>query len=848
MEVADDTGPQSAIGMATLLNEKDWSLTPLGAIDTWAPALKIAVGRVLHAPAACMLLWGEELIQIYNDAYRSLLGAGHRAAIGQRAQRCGGDAWTFNAPICQRVMACGEVVVLHDQPDNSAPSGRVTARYTLAYSPARDEAASVCGVIVDVIETAASATHARENRENRENREHCAVEKAMLSDKRRQAFSLALSDTLRSCATPDAVIAEASKLLGTELGVARVLYCEVDEAKATFTIRHDWANNGVPSIADKSWSLAEYGTELIDVLRSGQALVIPDIETEPQAASAHAGYASMGVQAFIAIPRTRNGQLSVVLTAHRMAPYAWQSDELDLCHDFVERTWAAAENAKAHATLLLERNDSNAVFESMTEGFGLVDKHWTVLRMNQAGFALAQRTADEVIGKNHWDIWPELKGTPLAQLYEEVKASGTSGSFEYLHQFSNGVATWVEVRAYCTADDGLAFFYRDIGGRRFAEEKLKEADRRKDEFLAMLAHELRNPLAPISAAASFLLMGRHDEQHVKNASEIIARQVSHMSNLIDDLLDVSRVSRGQIELDKVAVDTAQIVSDALEQVRPLLVARRHQLSVGMCFESTFVHGDHKRLVQVLANLLNNAIKYTPAGGTISILTQVSDACVTISVVDNGIGMTAALLARAFDLFSQELRSSDRGQGGLGIGLALVKSLVELHDGNVSGFSAGLGAGCRFEVRLPRLFAAASRAKQPDAVPAVAANARRILVVDDNVDVGAALSMLLTEFGHDVHLAVDGKQALRYAATQTFDACLLDIGLPDMTGHELAVQIRLQQGCESAMLIAVTGYGHEQDALNSRAAGFDHHFVKPVDIARLIAMLDATKVPRRTMLP
>ena len=224
--------------------------------------------------------------------------------------------------------------------------------------------------------------------------------------------------------------------------MARVLYCEVDEASATFTIRHDWASGGVPSISNKSWSLAEDGIGLIDTLRSGQALVISDIETEQQAASVHAGYASTGVRAFIAIPRTKNGQLSVVLTAHRMAPYAWQSDELDLCQDFVERTWAAAENAKAHAAFLLERNQSNSVFESMTEGFGLVDKDWTLLRMNQAGFALAQRTAEEVIGKNHWDIWPKLKGTPLAQLYDEVKAGGTSASFEYLHQFSNGVATW----------------------------------------------------------------------------------------------------------------------------------------------------------------------------------------------------------------------------------------------------------------------------------------------------------------------------------------------------------------------------------------------------------------------
>lgn len=835
MEVSDKTWLQGTTEMGVLLEDKDWSLTPLGATDKWTPALQTAVNLVLETHTARIVLWGKDLIQIYNDSYRSLLGSRHPAALGQRADQGCSDARSFDKLIYTQVMNAGEVIHLNDQLFNIDSTGYTQSRYTLTYSPAQDEAGIVCGVFVDVIETANSVRLAREN---------LAADKARLSDKRRQAFSLALSDTLRSCATPDAVIAQATKLLGTELCVARALYCEIDEARATFEIRHDWANNDVSSISDKTRSLSEYGTELISVLRSGQALVISDIETEHQAASVHASYAALGIRAFIAIPLTKNGQLSVVLTVHRAEPYAWQSDELDLCQDFVERTWAAAENAKTQATLLLQRNQSNSVFESMTEGFGLIDKDWTVLRMNQAGYVLAQRTAEEVVGKNHWDIWPELKGTPLAQLYEEVKASGTSGSFEYLHQFSNGVATWVEVRAYRTADDGLAFFFRDVGGRRFAEEKLKEADRRKDIFLALLAHELRNPLAPISAAATLLLMGRHDEQRVKKASEIISRQASHMSSLIDDLLDVSRVTRGLIELDKVAINVKDIVTDAVEQVWPLLEARRHQLTLGMSSESIVVLGDHKRLVQVLANLLNNAAKYTAEGGSISITTNFSDDCVTVSVADNGIGMTTALLARAFNLFAQESQSSGRGHGGLGIGLALVKSFVELHGGSVIGTSEGLGTGCRFDVRLPRIFPADTCGKQSDTVPASATKTLRILVVDDNLDAGNTLSMLLTEFGYDVHVAVDGKEALSRAGNQTLDVCILDLGLPDMTGNELAVQMRLKPGYDSALLIAVTGYGQEEDKLNSKAAGFDHHLVKPIDAARLVAILEEADVQRQ----
>jgi len=221
-------------------------------------------------------------------------------------------------------------------------------------------------------------------------------------------------------------------------------------------------------------------------------------------------------------------------------------------------------------------------------------------------------------------------------------------------------------------------------------------------------------------------------------------------------------------------------------------------------------------VQVVANLLNNAAKYTAEGGSISITTNFSDDCVTVSVADNGIGMTTALLARAFNLFAQESQSSGRGHGGLGIGLALVKSFVELHGGSVIGTSEGLGTGCRFDVRLPRIFPAETCGKQSDTVPASATKTLRILVVDDNLEAGNTLSMLLTEFGYEVHVAVDGKEALSRAGNQTFDVCILDLGLPDMTGNELAVQIRLKPGYELALLIAVTGYGQEEDKLNSAA--------------------------------
>ena len=828
--------PPGASVMGELIREKNWSLTPLKAIPKWKPALKIAVCRVLDSHVASIVLWGDDLHQIYNDAYLPLLGPRHPGALGQPTAECWSEVWSFNEPIYKRVMGSGEVVHFEDQEFNIDPTGKMQSHYfTITYLPARDDEGTVCGVIVEVIETTNSVRLAREN---------ASFEKAASADKRRQSFSLALSDTLRACTTPDSIIAEGSKLLGKELGVARVLYCEVEEASATFKVRHDWAHDGVLGISGQSGSLSEYGDELIGVLRSGQVLVISDITSDKRAASVHAAYASLGVNAFIAIPLTKCGKLNVVLTAHRMEPHSWEAEELLLCQDCVERTWAAAENAKAQAELLRERDESASVFASMAEGFGLVDRDWTVLRMNEPGFAISARTCEEVIGKNHWDIWPESKGTPLAQLYDEVKTTGTPGSFEYLHEFANGATTWVEARAYRTGNDGLAFFFRDIGERKLAEERLMEAGRRKDEFLAMLAHELRNPLAPISSAASLLLLVKHDEQRVKRASEIISRQVRHMSSLIDDLLDVSRVTRGLIELDRAVIDAKRIVADAVEQVRPLLEARHQHLALNISSESTFVSGDHKRLVQVLANLLSNAVKYTPEEGNILVTTAVSDECIVISVVDDGIGMTKSLLSGAFDLFTQESRSSDRAQGGLGIGLALVKSLVDLHGGQVTGVSDGLGTGSRFEVRLPRVSATETRSEDAETVHAAATASLRILVVDDNVDACNTLSMLLTESGHDVSSAVNGKDALHIASSQAFDICVLDIGLPDMTGNELARQLRLHESCKSATLIALTGYGQEQDLRDSKAAGFDHHLVKPVDAALLVTILKSTEVVSR----
>ncbi|WP_198116317.1 PAS domain-containing hybrid sensor histidine kinase/response regulator [Massilia rhizosphaerae] len=377
----------------------------------------------------------------------------------------------------------------------------------------------------------------------------------------------------------------------------------------------------------------------------------------------------------------------------------------------------------------------------------------------------------------------------------------------------------------------------DITERKLAEEKLRESDRRKDEFLAMLAHELRNPLAPIGAAAALLQRARLDEGLVRKTSQIIGRQVAHMTELIDDLLDVSRVTRGQVELDEAALDMREIVTDAVEQVMPLVRARGQQLDVDVPAHDMPVMGDKKRLVQVLANLLNNAAKYTQEGGRLHLRARLRDGAVTVDVVDNGIGMAPELAARAFDLFAQAERTSDRASGGLGLGLALVKSLVELHGGTVTCASDGPGRGSRFTVTLPRRAApAAPAAPRHDTRAAASDGGVSIMVVDDNVDAASTLAMLLEASGHRVMVEHEPLHALERARKEQPRVCLLDIGLPGMDGYELARHLRAQPETSRALLVAITGYGQDSDRLLATEAGFDRHLVKPIDLDTLQAAL------------
>ncbi|WP_137171486.1 hybrid sensor histidine kinase/response regulator [Massilia sp. HP4] len=375
--------------------------------------------------------------------------------------------------------------------------------------------------------------------------------------------------------------------------------------------------------------------------------------------------------------------------------------------------------------------------------------------------------------------------------------------------------------------------------RNEALQALRLADERKNEFLAMLAHELRNPLAPISTAAGLLKsVYASDPGAVRRTSEIIARQVDHMVHLVDDLLDVSRVTRGMIELKRERVDLRQVVTAALEQVQPLLEMKRHRLRTELPDSRALVEGDTKRLIQVMANLFNNAAKYTPEEGELLVSVRIVGGVAVLAVRDDGIGIARELLPDIFGLFTQARRTPDRAEGGLGLGLALVHNLVELHGGQVRADSAGPGHGSTFTVTLPRLDESTAPIIETAAPATQASGARasKVLVVDDNIDAAASLALLLEAQGYRVEVEHAPAPALRRVLDDAPHACILDIGLPDMDGRELASRIRAGLQERTPLLVALTGYGSDADRQAALDAGFDHYLVKPASMQQLEALL------------
>lgn len=481
--------------------------------------------------------------------------------------------------------------------------------------------------------------------------------------------------------------------------------------------------------------------------------------------------------------------------------------------------------------------------------------HDAIVSIDPAGRVVSwNHGADHLFGMT----MEQAQRTRLQDLFTDREAAAEaidaalSGSFRMtgLEIERSGTVRHVDANFGVLRDEartsiGAVAILRDVTERYCAEEESRAHSRQKDEFLAMLAHELRNPLAPIQNAVQLLdFIGQPDARGQK-AVEVIARQARHMSELISDLLDVARVTRGAIALDRevLAIDT--IAQDAVDQASTIMDAKQQHFEIDASDTPLHIHGDRKRLTQVLANLLINAAKYTPVQGRIGMAWRSEGPHAVLTVSDNGIGMSQALLARVFDLFVQAERSPDRAAGGLGLGLALVRSLVSMHGGSVAASSDGAGQGSRFEVRLPRVEPGEGDvAARTEVVREVNRDGQpmRIVVVDDNEDAAHTLSILLRESGHRVDVQVDPRGALEMAMRSLPDAFILDIGMPNIDGYELARRIRALPGGSGPLLVALTGYGHASDIERAREAGFDHHLVKPLQPDALASILRES-VPR-----
>ena len=565
--------------------------------------------------------------------------------------------------------------------------------------------------------------------------------------------------------------------------------------------------------------------------------------------------------AFVALLMTKFGRGPFATGSSAEAVVALQGFLLAISIPLMLLAALVKQHAQAAAALQESQEQYRSVVEDQTELICRLLPDGTYTFVNGAYCRYFGRTPEELLGRTFWQFLPEADRVATRKFLDSLSPDRPVATHEHQVLGPNGDIRWHQWTNRGTYDaDGRLIGYqavgRDVTDRKHAEEEhglleahrrveeaLREADHRKDEFLAMLGHELRNPLAPIGMAAEILRTRAASDETIVWVHDVIARQVGHLTRLVDDLLDVSRITRGKINLNWAPLDLRRVITQAVETSRPLLVDRKHKLAIDLPDDALPVRGDDVRLAQVVSNLLNNAAKYTEAGGRIAVSAQRDGARAIVRVVDDGIGIPANMLEHVFEMFTQVQTPGDRSQGGLGIGLTLVRRLIEMHDGMIEAHSEGPGRGSEFIIWLPLALDQCDEhnalAREPDAraespAPAEralqrAAEHKRILIVDDNVDAAESLSRMLRLEEHEVLVAHDGPSALTAAERMKPDIVLLDIGLPKMDGLEVARRLRHRaNGAPPPLLVATTGFGQAEDRRRIAAAGFDHHLVKPLD--------------------
>jgi CheY-like chemotaxis protein/nitrogen-specific signal transduction histidine kinase len=809
--------------MGALMRALDWSGTPLGPVETWSASLKAIVGTLLHSRHPMFLWWGPELIQFYNDAYMPSFGKGkHPTALGQRGQDSWQEIWPVIWPQIDDVMRHGRASWNEDHLVPILRNGRLEEVYwTYGYSPVFDDDGSIGGTLVVCTETTSRVLSSRRLQSLR-----CLAESTGLATERADVVAYGME-----------VLGEASR------DVAFALIYEIVEGSALLTHRVG-IDTDAAAVLD-----AHFRDDLDAMSASGEPRPIPSgvpvvgrAWPEPVSASyvipirsganRVTGYVLVGLSPRLAFDAAYAEYLQGLGTA--LADGQKRIEVLQLRLIFEAERKGLLEQAPV-ATALLTGPD---------HVYQLANAHY---------LKMVGRT--DLVGKAYLEAFPELADTPVVGILDEVFRTGRpyvadeirfplvkEGSdapedcyckfnLEPLRDASGTVygmmAIAVDITPLVATRKSLE---KSQAEREALLAQLEAADRAKDEFLAMLSHELRNPIAPILTAVH--LMGMRGVAGIEKERAIIERQVKHVVGLVDDLLDVARITRGQLELHRVPVPLSDVVSRAIEQTSPLVEQRGHRLEVAVPYD-VVVDGDVSRLAQVVANLLTNAAKYTDPGGVIRIRACRRGDMAHLHVRDEGVGISPGVLTHVFEAFIQKGQRSDRALGGLGLGLAIVKSLVNAHGGTVTIHSQGEGTGTEVVVRLPLSKEERPRRRELEvAVAPVRPEGYRVLVVDDNKDAAFLLGESLRSLGHHVEVVNDGPAALELARWYVAEVALLDIGLPVMDGYELAGQLKRQPGWNGVRLAALTGYGQIKDRRRSEEAGFDAHLTKPVEVSTI----------------
>ena len=671
-----------------------------------------------------------------------------------------------------------------------------------------------------------------------------AWEEHLLRSEEAQRLLVGIHDATRGLEDAVIVMREIVTRVGVHFNVTRCAYGEVDTGTDIINISRGYTRD-LPTVAGR-YPLDVFGRLMIGELKNGRTVSIADVSVDPLTddRTARETYARMQIVSLVCAPLVRGGKLVAILVMCDSQPRQWTRDEAALLEQVAERTLFAVESARGASALRENRDVLQLAMNTARMGAFSRDLQLDTMWLSPE-LADIMGVTSETGEFEREPLLSVLKPKDVERLQREISSAIAEHrdyvvEFEFTHG-KTGEVRWAESRgrAEYGADGRPTMLYglgMDITDRRRAVEALQEADRRKDEFLATLAHELRNPLAPISSGLH-ILRSSSDASHRATAVEIMERQINQMVRLVDDLLDVARITTGKVEIRHEPTDLAAAINDAIETSQPILNDHSANVTVVPPPEPVFVNGDRTRLAQVFANLLNNSQKYSEPGQPISITFARDGNDAVVRVKDTGMGIHREMLPRVFDMFRQADRTGGRSRGGLGIGLSLVKRIIELHGGTVTAHSEGLGLGSEFVVRMPAIESPAQAAIGAPVVNGAPAR-RKILVVDDNADAAESLAALLSISGHETRMAHDGPEALQQAERFHPDVVFLDIGMPTLDGHETAKLIRRQPWGKQMVLVALTGWGQNEDRRRSKDAGFNHHLVKPADPAVVEKLLSS----------